>query len=128
MDQKRLRYDEFILEADFQVGVFLDKLNAKGYLDNSIIVITSDHGESFTKNYLGHGGPYLHQALIHVPLIIHLPGQTEGKRIPFYAGQVDLVPTLMALLDLPIPKWAEGESLKAAMLEGKVVLLCQNFP
>jgi arylsulfatase A-like enzyme len=119
VDQLRLRYDEFILDTDSRVGDYLGKLKKLGRFDDSIIVITSDHGESFTKNFLQHGGPYLHQPLIHVPLMIHLPGQKEGKRIPFYAGHVDLLPTVMDLLDLPIPKWAEGESLKAAMLEGK---------
>ena len=119
VDQIRLRYDELILDADSQLGVFLDKLKAIGRFDDSIIIITADHGESFTKNFLGHGGRNLHQPLIHIPLIVRLPGQTKGKRIPFYAGQVDLLPTVMDLLALPIPEWAEGESLKAAMLEGK---------
>lgn len=119
VDQQRLRYDEFILDTDAAVGDFLDNLKAMGRFDDSIIIITSDHGESFSKNYLTHGGPLLHQPLIHIPLLVHLPAQTEGKRIPFYAGQVDLLPTVMDLLDLAIPKWVEGESLKAVMLEGK---------
>jgi len=118
-DQARLRYDEFILDADSRVGDFLDKLKAMGRFEDSIIMITADHGESFTKNWLTHGGRFLHQPLIHIPLLVHLPGQKDGIRVPFYASQVDLLPTVMDLLDLPIPKWAEGESLKAAMLEGK---------
>ncbi len=123
IDRIRLRYDEFILDTDSRIGIFLEKLRALGRFDDSIIIITADHGESFSRNHLYHGGRYLHQPLIHVPLIVHLPGQKEGKRIPFYAGQVDLLPTVMDLLDLPISNWAEGESLKGAMLEGKLTSL-----
>ncbi len=119
VDQQRVRYDEFILDTDARVGIFLDQLKAAGRFDDSIIIITADHGESFSKNFFQHGGPYLHQPLVHIPLIVHLPGQHKGKRIPFYAGQVDLLPTVMDLLELPIPTWSDGESLKAAMLEGK---------
>jgi len=119
VDQMRLRYDEFILDTDSRVDKFLNKLKMMGRFDDSIIIVTADHGQSFTKGWVGHCGPHLYQPLIHVPLMIHLPRQKEGKHIPFYAGEVDLLPTVLALLDLPIPKWAEGESLKAAMLEGK---------
>lgn len=119
IDKIRLRYDEFILDTDARVGAFLDKLKALGRFDDSIIIVTADHGESFTKNVYGHNGPLLHQPLIHIPFLVHLPGQKEGKRIPYYAGQVDLLPTVMDLLDLPIPNWVQGESLKPAMLDGK---------
>ncbi len=119
VDEIRMRYDEFILDTDSRVGNFLDKLRAMGRFDDSIIVITADHGESFTKGFFQHGGPHLHQSLIHIPLIVHLPGQKQGKRIPFYAGQVDLLPTIMDLLNLPIPEGVEGESLKAAMINGQ---------
>lgn len=119
VDQQRLRYDEFILDTDSRVGTFLDHLKKTGRFDDSIIIVTADHGESFAKNYLYHGGAYLHQPLIHIPLLIHLPGQKTGKRVPYYASQVDLLPTVLDLLNLPAPKWAEGESLKAAMLDSK---------
>lgn len=117
-DQLRLRYDEYILDTDSRVGNFLAKLKAMGRFDDSIIIVTADHGESFTKGWLAHGGPFLHQPVIHIPMMIHLPRQKEGTRIASYAGQVDLLPTVMDLLNLPIPKWAEGESLKAVMLNG----------
>lgn len=123
IDKLRLRYDEFILDTDSRVGNFLDKLKATGRFEDSIIIISADHGESFTKNYKGHAGPYLYQPVTHIPLIIHLPGQKHGKRIPWYVGQVDLLPTVIDLLNLPLPDWAEGESLKSVMLEGKPTTL-----
>lgn len=119
VDQLRLRYDEFILDTDSRVGEFLKELKKMGRFEDSIIIITSDHGESFTKGYHGHAGAYLHQPLIHIPMLIHLPGQKKGERIRPYAGQVDLLPTVMDLLNLPIPKWADGESLESVMLKGK---------
>lgn len=123
VDRQRLRYDEFILDTDARVGVFLNKLKKMGRFDDSIIIITADHGESFTKNYLYHGGKLLHQPLIHVPLLIHLPGQKEGRHISPYTGQVDLLPSVLDLLGLPIPEWADGESLKDVMLKKETTRL-----
>lgn len=119
IEKIRMRYDEFVLDTDAQVGDFLESLRAQGTLDDSIVILTSDHGESFTRGYLHHGGRLLHQPLVHVPFIVRLPGQKEGRRVAAYAGHVDLLPTVMDLLELPIPLWAEGESLKPALSQGK---------
>ena len=119
IDRLRLRYDEFVLDTDSRVGAFLDALKAKGRFDDSVIIITADHGESFTKNWFTHGGPLLHQALVHIPLLVHLPAQRKGVRVPLYSSQVDLLPTVLDVLGLPIPNWVDGESLKPALLEGR---------
>lgn len=117
VDLARLRYDEFILDTDAAVGDFLSRLKLAGRFDDSIIIIAADHGESFSNGYFGHGGLHLFQSLIHIPLMIHLPGQAQGYRVSAPAGQVDLLPTVLSLVDLPVPAWAEGESLVSAMLE-----------
>jgi arylsulfatase A-like enzyme len=115
VDRLRLRYDESIRYADYEFGKFLEFLKASGYYDNSIIIITADHGESFEKNYLSHAGPWAYQPLIHIPLIIHLPKQSHGKRIKCNAEQVDIAPTIIDLLGMKDPGWFDGESLKRAM-------------
>lgn len=117
IDRHRLRYDENIRYADREIGAFLAQLERDGWLRNAIVIIASDHGESFSHGYLGHAVPSLHQALIHVPLIIRLPGQHTGRRIHANAEQVDLLPTVLDLLGAPLPPWAEGESLKP-LLDG----------
>lgn len=114
----RLRYDEFILNADHDYGLFMNKIRTEGYLDTSIIMIASDHGESFERNHLAHGGPQLYNNLIHIPLIIHMPKQITSKVIDQPAEQVDIAPTILDLLNMEIPRWMEGESMKQAMESG----------
>jgi len=108
----RARYDETILYADHAVGDFLDWLENTGRLDQSIVIISSDHGESFDHNWLGHRGPYLYNHLIRVPLLIHLPGQQKGIRLSQPAQQADLLPTLLDLVGGPPPVRTDGRSLK----------------
>ncbi len=111
----RLRYDEFILNADHDYSLFLNKIRTEGYLDTSIIMISSDHGESFERNHLAHRGPDLYNNLIHIPLIIRMPKQKTSKIIDQPAEQIDVAPTILDLLNIDIPQWMEGESMKKAM-------------
>jgi arylsulfatase A-like enzyme len=115
IDKLRLRYDEQILNTDSEVGKFINMLRDGGYLENTIVIMTSDHGESFEHLYQGHCGPYLYNPMIHIPLLIHLPGQKYGKTIKSNAEQVDIAPTIIELLKLPMPESFEGESLVPAM-------------
>lgn len=120
VDGLHRRYAEALAYADDEVGRLLQALERSGRLDDSIVVITSDHGESFEKGYRGHSGPLLHDALIRVPMLIHLPGQTSGARIADYAGHVDLLPTILELAGAPVPDWAQGRSL-APLLRGELL-------
>jgi arylsulfatase A-like enzyme len=114
----RAEYDEMIQYADQAVGDYLDWLDRTGRLDHAIVIITADHGESFEHDWFQHAGPYLYNGLVHIPLLIHLPGQRLGSRVPQLSQQADLLPTLLDLVGAPIPSWADGISLKPA-LEGK---------
>ena len=115
VDKNRLRYQETILGADESLGHFLDELERRGRLEQALVVITSDHGESFERGILRHGGPALHEAVIRVPLVIKLPGQTIGRIVDTPTSQLDIAPTLLALAGAkPIPR-AEGRSLVPAL-------------
>lgn len=116
----RAEYDEMILYADHAVGDYLDWLDQTGRLDHAIVIITSDHGESFEHDWFQHAGPYLYNGLIRIPLFIHLPGQQQGARIPQLSEQADLLPTLLDLVGAQVPSWTDGISLKPA-LEGKIL-------
>jgi arylsulfatase A-like enzyme len=107
-------YDQIVQYADRAVGGFLGWLEQTGRLQRSIVIISSDHGESFEDNWFVHGGPRLQNNLIRVPLLIHLPGQKSGTRISQTAEQVDILPTILDALGIPIPNWAEGVSLLPA--------------
>jgi arylsulfatase A-like enzyme len=114
-ERLRLAYDEFILSADSEFRSLLQSLQRSGRLEDSIIIVTADHGESFGHGYQGHGGPQLYQQMVHIPLIIHLPGQVLGKRVTTTVSQADIAPTLLDLLGRQAPAWMEGQSLKPAM-------------
>ena len=118
VDQHRLRYRESVMAADASLGKFLDDLDRQGLLDSALVVVTSDHGESFEKGYLSHAGPLTHDSLIHVPLVVKLPGQKFGQTLNFPVSQADLAPTLLDMVGAPPLPHAEGRSLRAA-LEGK---------
>lgn len=111
------RYDEMILYADQMVGDYLDWLEQTGRFDQSIVIVTADHGDSFEHNWLLHSGPNLYNGLIHIPLLIHVPGQEQSLRIAEPAQQADLLPTVLDLIGGSAPAWTDGISLKPA-LEG----------
>ena len=90
------RYKNSVHFVDEEIGKVLKALEESGLADNSIIIITADHGEEFNdnkKNFWGHGSNFT-SAQIHVPLVIHWPG--KGKRTFVHqTSHHDIVPTLM---------------------------------
>ena len=107
------RYEESVAYVDHYAARFLDEaLAVLG--PNTIVVVTADHGESFGHGYGAHTGPGLDQEIIHVPLIVKLPGQTEGRRSEVLAEQIDVAPTLAQAAGLASPPTWEGRSLLGA--------------
>ena len=109
------RYDEAIRYVDHHIGAFLDELRKTDRYDRSLIVVTADHGESFTHGYGNHDGPMLHEELVRVPLIIKAPGQRQGGKSSELSEQVDLLPTILDLAGIQAPHDGEGVSLVPAM-------------
>lgn len=109
------RYDESVAYVDHYAGEFLQHaLQLLG--DNTVVVITADHGESFRHGYGAHTGPGLFDEIIHVPLIIKLPHQTQGVHSAALAEQVDIAPTLAQLARVSAPALWEGRSLLGSPL------------
>ena len=111
VDERRLRYDEFIASADRAFGAFISDLERSGKLNNTTVVFSADHGESFEGGVYQHSSPYLTRPVLHIPLIIRTPGQTEQKKVSFVADQTCLAPTLLDLAGQPTPDWMSGKSL-----------------
>jgi len=105
------RYDGCINYTDQQLERLFAWLRQSGLAENTIIIITADHGEEF----LEHGGVYhgetLYQELLHIPLIITGPGVDTGLTDASPCGLFDIFPTCTALLDLPCPSPLEGVDL-----------------
>jgi arylsulfatase A-like enzyme len=111
VDLLRLRYDESISECDSALGEFLDWMAASHRDANTVLVVTSDHGENFSASWWSHESPDLHYAETHIPLLISLPGQNRGYTETEDADLTDVAPTLLAELGIGKPSWMEGHPL-----------------
>ena len=93
----RDRYDGAIAYMDEQLGRLADELSARGLLDRTIVVVTSDHGELFGEHGLENHGNALYLPLLHVPLVIRYPATLAPGRV---ANSVSLRDLAISLLDL----------------------------
>lgn len=105
-------YDGEIAFTDEQLGRLWAALQALGLDENTLIVVVGSHGESFGEHTLWLHGSGLYDSEVHVPLIFRLPGVLPaGLKIDAVAQQIDIMPTVLDLLGLPIPAQVEGKSL-----------------
>ncbi len=107
----RQSYDEFIANLDDELGRLFAHLEQSGLLENSYVIITSDHGELFERGEHGHSTSLVLKPVIHIPLVIHSPGQQTRQDVRSLTSNVDLLPTLSHIAGLPIPEWAHGQAL-----------------
>jgi choline-sulfatase len=105
---RRREYDEFILYCDKEFGRLYDQLESSGILDNTWLILTSDHGEMHERGIGGHMTDALYQPLVRIPLMIFEPGRETGMEIHEYTSAVDLLPTLAHLSGETSPAWTEG--------------------
>ena len=124
-----LRYQEAIRYVDYYIGAFLDELKRTGRYDRSLIVITADHGESFSKFYGRHGGPELHEELVRIPLFVKTPGQKQRTEVTQLSEQADLLPTILDLAGIGARPQTEGLSLVPEMRGQQVerAVFAMNF-
>jgi arylsulfatase A-like enzyme/Flp pilus assembly protein TadD len=104
-------YDGEIAFADSQVGRLIAFLKAKGLYENTMIVLTGDHGESLGEHGEKTHGFFVYNATLHVPVIIHLPGNDGAKVLPELVNLTDLMPTVLQVLKVDIPPPVQGHSL-----------------
>ncbi|HEY5922781.1 MAG TPA: sulfatase [Kofleriaceae bacterium] len=113
-DIERLRaiYDSAISYHDQQLGRLVKQLKSWGIWDQTMLIITADHGEEFFEdNRCGHGGS-LRDSLVRVPLLIRDPSRFPGGTIIDEGAEgVDVLPTMLAALGQPPIAAAQGESL-----------------
>jgi|GEM_PF-408229 len=117
-DEVIAMYDSGIRWVDAQIARLVEALQRFKAWDNCILAFTADHGEEF----LQHGGRYhapgLMEELIHVPLVLHVPGK-QGKVLPKSPfSLLHLAPTLLASAGLPVPEKFQGHSYWPEISEG----------
>jgi hypothetical protein len=102
-------YDSAVAHVDLLLGRLIERLEESGLARRTVVVLTSDHGESLYER--GHQGHFsLHDEALRVPLVLAAPG-LESKRVPWQVRSVDVAPTLLELAGLPPASGLDGESL-----------------
>ena len=114
------QYDGAIAYMDACIQTLFNALETRGVLDDTIVVINGDHGETLYDHecWFDHHGIY--DVTLHVPLIIRYPGRVPaGKRVTGYNQHKDLVPTLLELADIDTDIAFDGKSL-TALISGEI--------
>jgi arylsulfatase A-like enzyme len=110
-DRCRALYDSDVSYQDDVLRQLIEKLQGAGIWDQTMLIVTADHGdEQWEDGRVGHGGS-TRDMLIHVPLLIHYPALLPGGKYTQGAESVDIVPTIADALGVAMdPEW-QGESL-----------------
>ena len=112
-DKVRLEalYDGSITYHDVHFDAIMEGLERRGLANDTMIVVTADHGEEFWDHgAVGHGHS-VYEELLHVPMFVKLPGVTrEISRVEDWVGLVDVLPTIFEALGVPVPDDAAGHS------------------
>jgi arylsulfatase A-like enzyme/Tfp pilus assembly protein PilF len=120
-DGLRDRYAAAIASADVQLGRLLDGLTALGRTRGTLVVFTADHGEGLEQHGERSHGILAYDSTLHVPLVLAGPGVPVGRRADALARHVDIVPTVLGLVGLPVPRELPGRNLlRASSTDGVV--------
>lgn len=106
-------YEDYVRYADYEFGRFLDGLAAAGLDRDTLLVVTADHGEEFMPNRISHGSGNLSEDITRVPLIVHRPDQTAGRRVDRLVSHLDVAPTILREVYREVPAGLPGLVLGA---------------
>jgi arylsulfatase A-like enzyme/Flp pilus assembly protein TadD len=105
-------YDGEIAYVDAQIGKVLEALASHNLRDDTLVVITSDHGESLGEHGEKSHGFFVYDSTLKVPLILASPGSLpEGRRVATTVRTIDVLPTVLEALALPVSENVQGRSL-----------------
>ncbi len=104
-------YNGEVAAADAALGPLLDPILAEGDKGRTLVVLTSDHGESLGEHGEATHGIFAYEATLKVPLILYQPGLLAPRVVPHPARHVDLAPTILDALGLAAPEGLDGRSL-----------------
>lgn len=128
--RQRAHYLANVSMIDSALGRLLDKLSAKGYLDNAIVVFTADHGDCLGDH--GHSQKWtMYEQIGRVPMIVWAPGRAlPGLRQDALVQQMDIVPWLLAQAGAALPEGIEAESLAPGLQDaawgGRDAVFCEQ--
>lgn len=109
-------YDAEIAYADAGLGEIIEGLQLNGMLNETLVVMTADHGEALGDHGESTHSMFIYDSTIHVPLVMMHPSLARQHRIREVVSSVDIMPTVLDLLDVPGPDNMDGRSLASATL------------
>jgi arylsulfatase A-like enzyme len=120
-------YDGAIAYMDAQVGDLIENLKRRGLYENTLLVITSDHGEALAEhNLIGHGLS-VHSDQVDIPLIVKYPNSNERRTVDRLVGHTDIFPTALECAGIDPPKVLQGTSLSGGHPMNRA-LMSESFP
>jgi len=109
-------YDGEIAYTDVYVGKLLELLKGKGVGKDTLIIVAGDHGEGLGEHGEDTHGIFLYDSTLKIPLIFYSPGIIPGGiEVRDQVRTIDIVPTILDLLEIPVPKDCQGKSLIPCM-------------
>lgn len=105
------RYDRHIAYCDSEFGRLINTLEQSGAMDNTYVILTSDHGELFERGIRGHSTPVLYEPLIRIPLVISRPDSDSRVDVYERTSAIDILPTITSIYGQDAPPLADGQIL-----------------
>jgi arylsulfatase A-like enzyme len=108
-------YDREIRYTDDALRELVAWLEERGFFENGLLVVTSDHGEAFQEHHVtGHGG-LPHEELLRIPLLFFGAGVAEGRRVSQRVTHIDVMPTLLEWAGVEVPPHATGHAFTSLL-------------
>jgi arylsulfatase A-like enzyme len=104
-------YYGMVAQLDHAIGRVLDTLEARGLADDTLVIVTTDHGEFMGEHQMIFKGPFGYDSLLRVPLLVRGPNVPVGNVVTDPVGTIDLAPTMLAAAGVDTPDWVEGRAL-----------------
>jgi arylsulfatase A-like enzyme len=122
------QYDGGIAYIDSQLGQLIDWLKRAKLYDNTMIVVTADHGESFGERRLFQHGNSLYSNLLHVGLVVKYPHQAHTGMVSTPVSLIDILPTILKTAGVATPAGLQGVDLLDAAASQPRNLFSESFP
>jgi arylsulfatase A-like enzyme len=114
----RDRYDSEIWFSDFWIGNLLDWMKTQPWWSDTAVIVTADHGEAFGEHEMYKHAFELWEVLVRVPMFVFAPG-VKKRAIELRRSHLDLAPTVLELMGVPIPQGFQGRSLVPELYGGE---------
>ncbi len=119
-EEFEIPYDGEVAYTDEQIGRLLAKLDELGLMEDTLVVLTGDHGEALGQHEEVTHGEFIYDTTVMIPLVIHRPGRIPaGRRIDTMVRSIDIMPTILDFLKISQSPNTQGTSLLPA-LDGKL--------